>query len=247
MDADDQLMHEQLSQESMGRTNRIRVSLGDINIEIESASSPIITQHPLRRSRLASSPPQTQGRLGRQPEAGIIPSTPGSSPVHFKTESLRTEDPMAEDDLIEEEDVIMEEEPVGEPPVMEDPFVEEDIDSREPKLNGLGIGAFGPDTQALFGEEELEIPHLEFASSPLRPEPTPSNSHILDDWVTNKAERYNVPEDLVWWSLERTSGRQKLAVKALKHFHKHNGTSRGYVTEDSSSRFGGRVDSGGGR
>src|SRR5277367_2746383 len=76
MDADDQLLREQLTRESMGRTNRIRVSLGEINIEIESASSPIITQGPIQR-RLASSPPEPVGRVGRRAGIGEIPSTPG--------------------------------------------------------------------------------------------------------------------------------------------------------------------------
>ena len=182
MDADDHLLHQDLAQESVGRTNRIRVSLGEINIEIESASSPVITQGPIQR-RLASSPPEQVGRLGRRPGMGEIPSTPGSSPTHFKTESLREDPVIDEDPLIEEELV-----------------VEEDIDLREPELNGLGIGAFGPDTQALFGgddqEDELEIPHLEFASSPTRPQS--SKPDALDEWVAKKAERYNAPEDLVW-------------------------------------------------
>ena len=253
MDADDQLVHEQLSQESMGRTNRIRVSLGEINIEIESASSPIITQRPVQRSRLASSPPDIIGRTGRRHDMGReIPSTPGSSPVHFKTESLRTqtEDPVVEEDAVMEEEPIVDEDLiVEENPVMEEaPVVEEDMDLREPELNGLGISAFGPDTQALFGEEELEIPDLEFASSPAPPQ-HPSRSHVLDDWVAKKAERYDVPEDLVWWTLERTSGRQKLAVKTLKYFRKNNGNplDSHNLTEISYSRVGGGVDSRGGR
>ena len=138
---------------------------------------------------------------------GEIPSTPGSSPMQFKTESLR-EEPVVDEEPVVEEGLV----------------VEEDIDLREPELNGLGIGTFGPDTQALFGDDqdELEIPNLEFASSPRRPQP--SKPHALDDWVAKKAERYNTTEDLVWWALERTSGRQRLAVKTLKLFRKHNGT-----------------------
>ena len=193
-----------MAQESRGRTNRIRVSLGEINIEIESASSPVFAHEPTIQ-RLASSPPV--GRTGRRPGMGEIPSTPGSSPMKFKTESLRTEDPVTEQ------------------PVIEGPVIEEDIDLREP-VNGHGIGAFGPDTQALFGgddfEEALEIPELDFPSSPVGPQD--SKSHILEEWVAKKAERYDVPQDLVWWTLERTSGRQKLAIKTLKLFQKQKGT-----------------------
>jgi hypothetical protein len=241
MDPDDDILQDQMVQESGGRTNRIRVSLGDINIEIESASSPrIITQVPARRTRQGmSSPPENlvrgDGASGRRRHGmGEIPSTPGGSPTQFKAES-RTESQRDDEQMEQMEEMAEMEEGTGPEVEDEEIIVEEDIDLREPhdeaeeQLNDLGVGAFGPETQALFGDpgdDEFQIPDLDFASSPVRPQEKPPalpKHEPIDEWVTRKAGRFGLSEEVVWWTLERTSGKLKLAIKALKSFRKHKG------------------------
>jgi hypothetical protein len=94
-------------------------------------------------------------------------------------------------------------------------------------------GAFGPDTQALFAEDdpnEFRVPDLEITPSPnksmetMKKTPTPSKFLTnTRDWVLRKANRYDVDPNLIWYVLERTTGRPKLAIKTLKSFIKTNG------------------------
>lgn len=132
MDDDDHMVHQQIQQNSGKRTNRVRVSLGDINIEIESSAgeSPQIMSSPyLGRDldRLSHEPSsRTKRRIGsagassRKATGGEIPSTPGSSPVKFKSESLAT----VED---AEEGMLLDNEPSG----VEMMDIDEDVDLRE--------------------------------------------------------------------------------------------------------------------
>ena len=252
MDEDDAMVHQQLIHDtttSSGRTNRVRVSLGDINIEIESNSSPRITHStPRLFQRLSSSSPAPRsinGANARRATGGEIPSTPGSSPIKFKTESLSRGgdyDNLTEDVLQDEEQQKKifhgESMDIDQQPLPDELHAEEEEDEPEPTTT---TGAFGPDTQRLFGAEDddlddFTIPNLEITPSPEKflKTATTATKHISStkhsrfltntkEWVQSKAVRYDVPPDFIWWILERTTSRPKLAISALKSFRKHNG------------------------
>jgi hypothetical protein len=89
----------------------------------------------------------------------------------------------------------------------------------------------GAETQAFFDadddEEDLSVPNIEFQTPVKRTPKKRSGSKFLEDpqgWVEDKAKRYDVGTDLVYWVLERTTGRHKLALKALKYFQNENRT-----------------------
>ena len=283
-DEDDNMIHQQILQESRPGTKRVRVSLGDINIEIESnGDSPGFTSTP-RVGRLEPMSPEVRtrresgmgsaGASSRKAMGGEIPSTPGSSPIKFKSESLpAVEDgeEMLIDDVLNDEDLMR---------------IDEDIDLREPLLYGLkrsrdaemqetiqiidpvedeeipdpgqdiitsqeeipapsqsrvvrhelGTNHMGQETQALFSTEEnedLSIPNVEITPSPAKingvysnfDTPTSKWLHSLDHWVAQKADRYSVDPEAVWWILERTGCKRKLAVTALKYFAENGGIS----------------------
>ena len=102
-------------------------------------------------------------------------------------------------------------------------------------LAGNQQGAFGPDTQALFEEnEDLTLPNLEITPSPEKHNGTGTKSVNGDDdevqleeeiiqWIKDQASKHSVDEELVWWMLERTSAKKKTAAKALKHFIRYKG------------------------
>jgi len=103
----------------------------------------------------------------------------------------------------------------------------------------IGQGEFAAASRVVLGEDEnedLDIPTIEFASSPAKqrrkgPTVTPSKtSDKLEAWVARKAERYNIDPQRVWWIIERTTGNQKLAVKALKSFLETDGI-KNYLTD----------------
>lgn len=229
MDEDDNMVHDHLVRESMGRTNRIRVSMGEISIEIESNNSPRVSQAtPRVISRY--SPSRSNGANSRRATGGEVPSTPGSSPItKFKTESSRGEESFMEDiygeHLLREELIPMD--------IDQQPFPDEQFDPREEDIR-----AFGPDDL-----DDFTVPNLELTPSPRRIDdgttqlPTPPKFLTnLDDWVLSKANRYDVDPQLIWWVLERTTGSPKLAIKTLKSFRKHNGTpllSRGLMVRTS--------------
>ena len=250
MDEDDAMVHQQMVSESMGRTNRIRVSMGEISIEIESNSSPRVLQGTPRASgiSLRSSPPHPLRRDGanaRRTLGGEIPSTPGSSPIKFKEESSRDGDEMMED-VVEESDrgESMVQDEMGEQFPETDPFRKNPLKMKtwifdNPSIleeEPSGAGVFGAETQKLFESDDLDdftIPNVEITPSPqkLRDQhdqhqepPTPSKFlSNTDEWVLKKAKRYNVDPEIVWWILERTTGRPKIAIKTLKSFLKKSG------------------------
>lgn len=250
MPADDALVHQQVT-DSTGRRSRIRVSLGDITLEIESDSSPRFDMDsPLPPRQLQMEPSGTRssagdGAEGRKAIAGEIPSTPGSSPVKYKTEKVRKEQ------MLEVEEDVDLREPLdelggfgGDKPVEESavewhidrdqagdfiPTLGSDDEIMDGELENLPKGfantAFGAETQALFEQnedEELEIPNLDIESSPIRGQEsiiklTPrKTTENLADWVAKKARRYNLDIEEVWWALERTTCRKALAVQVLK-------------------------------
>jgi hypothetical protein len=98
----------------------------------------------------------------------------------------------------------------------------------------LGTNHMGQETQALFSTEEnedLSIPNVEITPSPAKTNgvysnfdtPTSKWLHSLDNWVAQKADRYSVDPEVVWWTLERTGCKRKLAVRVLKYFAEHQG------------------------
>jgi hypothetical protein len=197
--------------------------MGDINIEIESDSSPKIIHDAPSHVFAGSSPPRSNGTISRRAASKEIPSTPGTSPIKFRTGGSEDEEENFLDNLPRrsrrehEDDAIQDEE------IDEEEHI--DIESR------TGIGAFGLDNQALFegDDDDLVIPDLEITPSPRKHDKTLSSpSKVLTstkEWVIKKANRYKADQDLVWWILERTTGHRKLAVKALKSFLKTDGTS----------------------
>ena len=260
MDEDDAMVHQRMVSESMGRTNRIRVSMGEINIEIESNSSPRIMQGTPRASgmSLRSSPPiplRSDGANGRRAIGGEIPSTPGSSPIKFKEESSREGDDMMEDVVEEserEESMVRDE--MGEQfqetdPFPEQPFEDEDMDLRQPvdpEREPSGAGMFGAETQKLFESDDLDdftIPNVEITPTPqkLRDQldrqelATPSKFlSNTEEWVLKKAKRYIVEPEIIWWILERTTGRPKVAIKTLKSFLENHGIPPACYAVDGS-------------
>jgi hypothetical protein len=226
MDEDDSMIHQQLQAPSTGRVNRIRVSMGEINIEIESNSSPRITSSPRVMPR--SSPPRMRdGANSRRTIGGEIPSTPGSSPIKMKAESSRGgEEDIVGDVRQDSEDILDEHRETS--PVSELMDMDEDLqETLEDEEDD--VVAMGPDTQALFEDDDFTIPQLDLTPSPHKKNGNTSlstSSKFLtntDDWVTQKANRYNVDQELIWWIVERTTGRLKLAIKTLKSFRKKNG------------------------
>lgn len=204
--------------------------MGDINIEIESDSSPKIIHDTPSRVFAGSSPPRSDRTFTRRVISREIPSTPGTSPIRFRTDGSRDD----EEDILGDlpgrlerghEDDTMRGEEMDE--------IQETDDEGHINIEGrpAGMGAFGPDTQALFegDDDDLVIPNLEITPSPRKHDGTQSSPSTLltntNEWVIKKADRYKVDQGLVWWILERTTGRPKLAVKALKSFLKTNGKS----------------------
>ena len=190
-DVDDEITHEQLqSAEQPTKTNRIRVSLGDINIEIESnEGSPIVGFTPRMQStpHVGHSPPLERaiegngtGKSSRRATGGEIPSTPGSSPVKLKSESsLRDQ----EGEMMEqhadggyglelefgevEPMAVGEELPENRGHEVEEPEEEEEM--RDDHGIGLEIENIGPDTQAAFEEDAMspiEVPDIDLATPP---------------------------------------------------------------------------------
>lgn len=200
-------------------------------------TSPLVT----RRTSLGRGR-ESGGMSSRRTVGGEVPSTPGSSPVKMKSESLR-EEPLREEWLPgfdtggfgEEldfggggEEMRVDEEgaaEVLEPDVVED-MQEEGHGQPEGAVNvGLGIGGIGPDTQAAFEEQDIEdysIPNMEITPSPEKIEPKPPVAKVssfldnLDEWVNQKSARYGLDQDLVHYILERTSCRPKLSVQVMR-------------------------------
>ena len=115
------------------------------------------------------------------------------------------------------------------------PIVGEEMGAQFPEDQfNLHDTEFGAETQALFEANdpgEFIIPNLELSPSPnmlyANPKIPTTPSKFLtntDEWVAKRARRYNVDSDMIWWILERTTGRPKMAIKTLKSFLKNNGT-----------------------
>jgi len=313
-DDDDQLIHNQISEPP--RKEKVRVSLGNITIDIESSPiTPRVQVHPVREEGV----PMHEGMGlgigagGRRITAGQeVRSTPGSSPVMFKSESGQAEeiakveprqDPPQQayetdsdvPGLITAEEAarqrrtlrqaqkVKEQEEIPKPPMTNGKGIHTgDLsDSDEDEEDGLAMrnghngtmrnghdgsmrnghdgtmkdmtiqevsafilkaglagnqqGAFGPETQALFEEnEDLTLPNLEITPSPEKHNGTGTKSVNGDDddlqleeeiiqWIKDQASKHSVDEELVWWMLERTSAKKKTAAKALKHFIRYKG------------------------
>ena len=207
----------------MGKTNRIRLSLGDINIEIESHDPVHVGSSPVPRSSS-----RVHGTGARRTSSGVIPSTPGSSPAKLKEESLRSEEDIYGDAPL------VHRQPSPEFPEAEIQHEEEDVILETDEMAIDEDVPVGPETQALFDaeaeDEDLNLPNIEFESPTTKlrtPRKPRRESNFFDDpqaWIEAKAQRYDVDAELVYWSLERTTGRPKLAVKTLKFFQKENRT-----------------------
>jgi len=207
-DDDDRLMHSQILQGSGPRSNRIRVSLGDISIEIESNGSPASANTPRQRLVSVSGKGTNSIADGKRKIGREIPSTPGSSPLHMKMESIEGKKRLimrTHNGHIGVDDVSTADEPTG----------------------------LGAETQAMFtDDEEYTVPGLEIPDSPYKFQPSTSRSATTkflentDEWVAKKAKRYHLDSDVIWWMLERTSGHPNLAIKALKAFRETERTSR---------------------
>ena len=211
----------------MGKTNRIRLSLGDINIEIESHDPVHVGSSPV--PPVARSSSRVRGTAARRMAGGVIPSTPGSSPSKLKEESLRGDEDIYGDTALisrefspefpeaeiqaaedEEDDVILETEEMA---------IDEDV-------------PVGPETQALLDadaeDEDLTLPNIEFESPAAKrwtPRKPRQKSKFFDDpqaWIAAKAQKFDVDAELVYCILERTTGRPKLAVNTLKYFQKES-------------------------
>jgi hypothetical protein len=256
-DADDEMTHEQIqATEVVPKTNRIRVSLGNINIEIESnEGSPVMQFTPrMHSSPLVKYSPQTSttnprretGMSSRRAMGREIPSTPGSSPVHLKSESTTRDHVEREESMVddvggfgseldlggEHEPMAVDQEPQGgqeEGEEMDKEYTEpEEENVEDTDMAGLGIDNIGPDTQQALEDqpfEDLTIPDIELPPSPekqsTKPKTNPSKISTfldnLDEWVAQKAMKYDIDEDIVHYVLERTSCRPKLTVKVIRH------------------------------
>jgi len=187
---------------------------------------------------------ESGGMSSRRAVGGEVPSTPGSSPVKMKSESLREEEPLREEWLPgldtggfgEEEldfggggeEMRVDEEGAAEmlePDVVEEMQEEGHVQPKRAVNVGLGIDGMGPDTQAAFEEQDVEdytIPNMEITPSPEKIEPKPPVEKVssfldnLDEWVNQKAARYGLDQDLVLYILERTSCRPKLSVQVMR-------------------------------
>ena len=213
MEEDDRLIEHHL-QEPL-RTNRVRVSMGDVVLEIETNSSPHLNSTPF------------DGASGRRRGLGMVPSTPGSSPVKFKKESSRDEDETFPEIFVHEGDGL-------------------GLDMDEMDVVPEEVG-FGPDTQAVFAEEDLSIPNVVVPSSPLLLEKVPVERNSVDDlvdWINMKAEKHNLDPEIVWWILERTTGRKKIAAKVLKTYTKTHGTHPHYISNGRTAKYGRGMDIG---
>jgi len=231
IDADDRLIEQQLiepARMSTGKTNRIRLSLGDINIEIESHDPVHVDSSPV--PPVARLSPRVGGTAARRTGSGVIPSTPGSSPPKLKEESLRS----GEEDIYGDTARINRE--------LSPEFTEAEIQAAEDEEDDVILETeemaidedlpVGPETQALFDadaeDDDLNLPNIEFESPAAKrwtPRKPRQESKFFDDpqaWITEKAQKYDVDAELVYWVLERTTGRPKLALKTLKYFQKEN-------------------------
>src|SRR5579859_3169308 len=85
-DDDDDIINRKVT--NAQRRETVRVSLGDITIDIE--SSPLTPRAQVTPA--TDNPRLSLGFGGRRIARGEVPSTPGSSPVKFKSESLRDEE-----------------------------------------------------------------------------------------------------------------------------------------------------------
>jgi hypothetical protein len=181
---------------------------------------------------------QFPGASARRATGGVVPSTPGSSPIKLKEESLRSEEDEEDEDIYGDQPLIPRYSP--ELPDTSIPLADEEddeiileteemqVDAEEDEEEEAPVGA---ETQAFFDaddeEEDLSVPNIEFQTPVKRTPKKRAGSKFLEDpqgWVEEKARRYDVETELVYWVLERTTGRHKLALKALKHFQKENCT-----------------------
>lgn len=264
-DDDDDIIHRRLSRAH--RRETVRVSLGDITIDIE--SSPI-TPRVQVTSATDDNPRLSLGMGGRGITRGEVPSTRGSSPIKFKSESSRDEEmpdiPLQHEEEQESDDDVpdiitgeelarlraLEKKQKKEPPKEssseeDDGWADQDdddesVDEMETNLEGITIqgqgssqnpqdqGAFGPDTQAIFEEnEDLTLPNLEITPSPEKPRVNGGISRDddvlnpvreMNAWAEKQAKTFKVSKEIVWWMLERTGAKKKLAVAALEKFVK---------------------------
>jgi hypothetical protein len=213
MDDDDHMVHQQIQRNSGQRTNKVRVSLGDINIEIESnGDSPgfMITPNSGHSFNTVSPEPsrRRQSRLGsagassRKATGGEIPSTPGSSPIKLKSESLATledeeglsggammmdidedvdlREPLSDGNEpsgdIEMKDVNSGYEPAKKDRILPEMahWADEEIPApSESAQRGLGISGMGQETQALFSADEDE--DLSIPKVEITPSPAKAN------------------------------------------------------------------------
>lgn len=210
-DDDDQLMHSQILQGSGPRSNRIRVSMGDISIEIESGSSPAPANTPRQRLVPVSGKGANSIANGKRKTSREIPSTPGSSPLQRKTDAIEGNKKLIK---------------FGKGTLNGHVDVDNASTADEPTV-------LGAETQAMFtDDEEYTVPGLEIPDSPYKFQPSTSRSATTkflentDEWVSKKAKRYHLDSAVIWWMLERTSGHPNLAIKALKAFKETERTSR---------------------
>jgi hypothetical protein len=180
------------------------------------------------------------GTSARRSSGGVIPSTPGTSPIKFKEESLQDEEDIYGDHpliprdhaspQLSDVEIISEAEEEIQPDDEDQEDEEEVLVEPEEPVDEIPIG---PETQALFGadveDEDFRLPNIELQSPVQKQTPRKfRESKFFDDpqtWIANKARRVGVDTELVYWALERTTGRPKLATKTLKYFQKENRTS----------------------
>jgi hypothetical protein len=221
-DDDDQIIHTHLT--NPPRHEKVRVSLGSITIDIESSPhTPRVQVTSEAGARMSLDP----GTGGRRRTRGEVPSTPGSSPEKFKTESSRDEEmpDINEDDganydnddspdLIQMEDLErpnhqLDHEELSELSDVEDeekdiPAGLEEITISDPPLQDTrNPGAFGPETQAVFEEsEDLTLPNLEITPSPMKGRGWSEASDMAQDDEIRASEFYT---DMVKWVTKKAN------------------------------------------
>jgi hypothetical protein len=140
---DDMIIRRQMLEAA--QCNRVSINMGEISIEVQSSGggSPMITpravntsspsMHPTRKFENSSvgdrrSETGSVGTSGRRAVGGEIPSTPGSSPVKMKSETIGSQEGFQ--DLIVDEDVDLREPFNEEMDVDGDDNVPDDADER---------------------------------------------------------------------------------------------------------------------
>ena len=216
-DDDDQIIHNHLT--NPPRREKVRVSLGSITIDIESSPlTPKALPPSERRGRMSMGP----GSGGRRRSRSEIPSTPGSSPVKFKSESLRDEEMpdirenetgnYDEDDHLnpvethdfqwprensDQEAELSELSDVEDDGAYARAGLKETTFSKQRSQSAKNPGAFGPETQAMFEDsEDLTLPNIEITPPPRKGRGWSEANDIAQDDETRASEFYT---DMVKW------------------------------------------------